>query len=357
MLITYKINIIYSGDSKILAFQGCQNIPTDFNDKASSLDSRGKCIRLYENRCCQGRSLELPSGSPLIEDLYNAEFDDVVSSISPCGNYSFPPQPPSILQENWLNHTETLEKVFSDEDIVIYYDPNVSRQVNWPKKFVGDAWRYLKRNYNLDQIAGLNRNEKLHVIFHSGASNGSNGQSYNSSALTYFDISSECRNIIDVSSSEKSNAWVVEHNGDELDTISQQFGNMVIYLYRGGKDAPTFLHLDKNDAEFVKIITFDMYRGLSLYGEQERFFRKALNSRSPGSGETEKKQVNYFKDWYYPIYNSFGELHVIRKYLKLSAAYYPTVSATRHFNVTQEGEQGHEPLRMNLGEFVHFWSG
>jgi len=99
-----------------------------------------------------------------------------------------------------------------------------------------------------------------------------------------------------------------------------------------------------------------MYRGLNMSAEQERFFYKALTSKSAGT-ETERNYVNWFKDWYFPIYQKHGELSVLRKYLKLSAAYYPTVAATRHFNVT-ELESEHGPtLQMNLGEFVHFWSG
>lgn len=332
-----------------MVFEGCQNIPSDFNDKASSVDARGDCVKLYENRCCQGRSIELPVKSPLVDDLYNAEFDDVVSSVSPCGNYSSP-LPPKLLQETWLNHTELLDKVYTDDDIAIYYDADVSRRVKWTHKFVGDAWRYLKRNYNLDQIAGLTRIEKLYVIFHADKTY----IRYNSSALTYFDVVSECRNIIDISSDDNI-SWNVD-GGDQLDAISQQFGNMVIYLYRGGKDAPTFHYLDRNDADFVKIITFDMYRGLNLTKEQERFFRKSLTSRSPSYGGTEKKEVNWFRDWYYPIYRRYGELNVLRKYLKLSAAYYPTVAATRHFNVTTDLDQD-QGLKMNLGEFIHFWSG
>ncbi|CAL8072454.1 unnamed protein product [Orchesella dallaii] len=339
------------GSSKVVVFEGCQNIPSDFNDKASSIDSRGDCIRLYENRCCQGRSIELPAKSPLIDDLYNAEFDDVVSSISPCGSYSSP-QPPSLLQENWLNHSELLDKVFSDDDVVVYYDNDVSRRIKWPHKYVGDAWRYVKKNYFLDQIAGLTRNEKLHVIFHTGKAY----MHYNSSALTYFDVSSECRNIIDITSGDNDTIKWTENKGDPLDIISEQFGNMVIYLYRGGKDAPTFHYLNKGDEDFVKIITFDMYRGLNMSTEQERFFYKALTSKTAGT-ETERNYVNWFKDWYFPIYQKHGELGVLRKYLKLSAAYYPTVADTRHFNVTESESENGPTLQMNLGEFVHFWSG
>uniref|UniRef100_A0A8D8RJI9 Beta/gamma crystallin 'Greek key' domain-containing protein n=1 Tax=Cacopsylla melanoneura TaxID=428564 RepID=A0A8D8RJI9_9HEMI len=63
---------------------GCQRIPRDFNDKTSSVNTFGGCVRLYEHRDCRGRVLELFPGSGTHSNLKKHNFNDKASSVGNC---------------------------------------------------------------------------------------------------------------------------------------------------------------------------------------------------------------------------------------------------------------------------------
>jgi hypothetical protein len=55
--------------------------------------------------------------------------------------------------------------------------------------------------------------------------------------------------------------------------------------------------------------------------------------------------TQWFKNWFYPIYNQYGGSAVLNKFFKLVAAHFPK-NGNKQF--TRD---------MNWGEFIHFWSG
>lgn len=69
---------------------GCFNFDrTSFNDKVSSIDTRGNCYFLYEDANCQGRWVRIAPYSEGDRDLADVAFNDVASSIRACDdNYN-----------------------------------------------------------------------------------------------------------------------------------------------------------------------------------------------------------------------------------------------------------------------------
>ena len=67
---------------------GCFNFDrTSFNDRVSSIDTRGNCYFLYEDANCQGRWIRMGPHSEGDTDLAEVTFNDVASSIRSC-NYN-----------------------------------------------------------------------------------------------------------------------------------------------------------------------------------------------------------------------------------------------------------------------------
>jgi hypothetical protein len=71
-----------------------------------------------------------------------------------------------------------------------------------------------------------------------------------------------------------------------------------------------------------------------------RWFNQMQNS----SDNFPRANTHWFRDWFYPIYNSYGGSQVLNRFFSLLAQYFP-----KNGNNYSRG--------MNWGEFVHFWSG
>lgn len=64
---------------------GCSNFDqTYFNDKVSSIDTRGHCYYLYEDARCQGNSVLVEPGTRGHYDLHELNFNDLASSLRRC---------------------------------------------------------------------------------------------------------------------------------------------------------------------------------------------------------------------------------------------------------------------------------
>uniref|UniRef100_A0A8D9ALI7 Uncharacterized protein n=1 Tax=Cacopsylla melanoneura TaxID=428564 RepID=A0A8D9ALI7_9HEMI len=68
-----------------MAAGGCANVPDDFNDQASAINTFSGCVRLYENHGCTGRSIRVDPGTGSHDNLaYAGDFNDKTSSVGPC---------------------------------------------------------------------------------------------------------------------------------------------------------------------------------------------------------------------------------------------------------------------------------
>jgi hypothetical protein len=58
--------------------------------------------------------------------------------------------------------------------------------------------------------------------------------------------------------------------------------------------------------------------------------------------------TKWFKNWFWPIYNNYGKSKVLASYFKLLSIHFPKKTIASGVEYTR---------RMNLGEFIHFFSG
>ena len=63
-----------------------------------------------------------------------------------------------------------------------------------------------------------------------------------------------------------------------------------------------------------------------------------------GTDDFPRANTHWFKDWFYPIYSTYGGNKALNNFFDLLGKYFP--------------KKGKDYARdMNWGEFVHFWSG
>lgn len=94
--------------------------------------------------------------------------------------------PPATWQEHWFEHNQVMTKVFQDNDVAVYYDPDVSRSVTWPNTYMSQVWRYTKKTYG-----NFGVQPQLYALFHTNKYSGGHPSGY-------FDGSHDFRNVIDV---------------------------------------------------------------------------------------------------------------------------------------------------------------
>ncbi|CAL8135074.1 unnamed protein product [Orchesella dallaii] len=67
-----------------LSYSYCTNIPSDWNDRISSINTYGNCAIGYEHSDCRGRGERFAPGTPHHGDLTNLDFNDQITSFKRC---------------------------------------------------------------------------------------------------------------------------------------------------------------------------------------------------------------------------------------------------------------------------------
>ncbi|KAA2238938.1 hypothetical protein F0L74_22245 [Chitinophaga agrisoli] len=231
--------------------------------------------------------------------------------------------PPTTWQEHWFEHVQLLHRVFFDNDVAVYFDNDVNSSITWPNTYMGDVWRYTKSVYG-----SFGADTRLFAIFHTGKYSGGHPS-------TYFDASHDFRNVIDVGSNS-SNAWTAG-TGNDLDITTHEVAHIVESASKSVHNSPAFNIW--GDSKWAEIFIYDVYRGLGRTADATRWYNLMINNTDnfPRAG------TQWFKNWFYPIYQTGGSA-TLNKYFQLLAQYFP--------------KSGQNYARdLNMGEFVHFWSG
>ncbi len=229
--------------------------------------------------------------------------------------------PPSTWQEHWFEHNQLLKLVYYNDDVAVYFDNDINAgNAQWIYPFVTDVWRYTKQTYG-----DMNGGGRLYVVIHNKYPGGH--------PAYYYDSSHDYRNVIDVGGSDfssKSN-W-------NIDAIVHEIGHIVESTTNGAKGSPTF-DIWK-DSKWCEIYQYDVYKALGMTSDADRLYNSFINKTDsfPQSGTA------WFKNWYYPIYSSYGNSKVLSDYFKLLSQYYPKNSS------------GYYTRSLNMGEYVHFMS-
>jgi hypothetical protein len=239
---------------------------------------------------------------------------------------------PSTWQEHWFEHNQLLHLVFSDTSVAVYFDNDVNASITWPNTYLAQAWNYTKATYG-----AFGSDSRLWPIFHAGKYSGGHPS-------TYFDVSHDLRNVIDVGSSDP-NAWT-SGTGNDIDLTTHEIGHIVEGASKGVHNSPAFGIW--HDSKWMEIYQYDVYLGLGRAADVTRWY----NLKIPTTDNFPRAGTHWFRDWFYPVYNGFGKTAVLNNFFSLLAQYFPKHTVSNGTFSYPEYTRG-----MNFGEFVHFWSG
>lgn len=240
--------------------------------------------------------------------------------------------PPTTWQEHWFEHNQLLQRKYFDTSVAVYYDNDVNTSITWPFSYLGQAWNYTKHTYG-----SFGTDTRLFAIFHAGKYSGGHPS-------TYMDASHDYRNVIDVGSSDP-NAWL-SGTGNDIDLTTHEIGHIVEGASKGVHNSPAFGIW--HDSKWMEIYQYDVYVGLGRSADVTRWY----NLEMANSDNFPRANTHWFKDWFYPIYSWYSQAATLNKFFTLLAQYFPKHSFNNGIATYPEYDRG-----MNMGEFVHFWSG
>ncbi len=231
--------------------------------------------------------------------------------------------PPATWKEHWFEHNQLMKRVYHDKDVAVYFDSDVAGSVTWPFQYIGDVWRYTKKTYG-----EFGRNPQLYAVLHSGKYSGGHPSGYH-------DASHDNRNVIDVGPGPWAN---FDYNALAIPT--HEVGHIVESDANNTHGSPAFGLW--GDSKWMEIYNYDVYRGLGRDEFADKWRAEMMN----GVDNFPRPGTRWFRDWFYPIYEQYGETQVLNRYFTLLAQNF----RKKPNGVDYDGA-------MNWGEFVHFWSG
>jgi hypothetical protein len=225
------------------------------------------------------------------------------------------------------DHNEVLTRVYFNDQITVYTDKDVSKSVTWPYKLMTDAWTYTKKLYG-----PFGKDTRLYVILH-GGNHGQMGVQ-----RPYFDEEGEYRNVVDVSTYH----WETDLEFGRPALI-HEMGHIVEGGSNNVKGSPSF-NIWK-DSKWNDIFIYDVYSRIGMKDTADAWYNKLTQDVQDFPG----KKTYWFRDWWFPIYDKYGKSAVLSNYFKLMSKNLPK---RKHVM----GEE-YEVANLNMGEFIHFWSG
>uniref|UniRef100_A0A914X5C0 Uncharacterized protein n=1 Tax=Plectus sambesii TaxID=2011161 RepID=A0A914X5C0_9BILA len=229
--------------------------------------------------------------------------------------------PPETWKEHWFEHNQLIKRVFYNNDIAVYFDDQVGPSIAWLNTFVNDAWWHTKRVYG-----NYGTENRLYAVFHTDKYSGGHPSTYMSS-------SHDNRNVIDCG----PYSW---KNGDdhELALITHEIAHIVELSSKNIGGSPAMAVW--GDSKWAEIFIYDVYKYLGKNDQMQRVYNIWINQ----ADDFPRANTFWFRDWFYPIYSKYGENAVLNRFYEQLAQYFP-----KNGNQYSRG--------MNMGEFVHFWSG
>ncbi|MFI2742793.1 discoidin domain-containing protein [Zhouia sp. PK063] len=232
--------------------------------------------------------------------------------------------PPLEWQEHWFEHEQLLTRISYNKEVVVYYDSNVDPSISWPQTYMTDVWKYTKSVYGEFGEEG-----RLYVILHTNNYGGGHPG-------VYMDAGHDYRNVVDVAPYD----WTTFEEGPGLTTIIHELGHIVEGATNGIKDNPAW-DIWK-DSKWAEIFIYDVY----LNTGHEDFAKNVYDDFMNTYDDYPRANTQWFKNWFYPIYSENGGNKILKNFYNLLADNFPTKDGGTKF-----------ARRMNMGEFIHFWSG
>jgi len=248
-------------------------------------------------------------------------------------------QPPATWQEHWFAHTKLLSVTYYDNQIAVYHDDGMDPYIQWDQAQIGNAWKYVKKTYG-----PYGDSTRLYFVMHgippdADADEATYGGGH---PAPYYDPSHDYRNTIDCG---LSNYTWGSPTGDAIRIPLHEIGHIVASSSYG-------MTHDLNagiwgDSKFAEIFIYDVLMNIGRQDEAASVFNQLANAQWTSTDDDSATQnenypgVDFFHDWFYPIYTKYGKGALLAKYFKEQS---DNIDHNRSAN-------------LNLGEFVHFYSG
>lgn len=238
-----------------------------------------------------------------------------------------PNAPPRLWREKWLEHELLLTRQYYNDSIVIYHDEDMDDAVTWTRRATTKIWDYTWKTYG-----GFGPDIRLKVALHGGTYGGGHPGYYLSNSHGYI-------NMIDAGLAK--NRWL-DSIGEPLDLIAHEIGHIVEGTSYNTLNSPAF-HI-WGDSKWMEIYQYDVYKALGWSEKAQNWHNRMLTSRE----NFPRANTFWYRDWFYPIYDTYGEKNVLNKFFRLLSQHFPTTSIPNGRKYTRD---------LNFGEFIHFWSG
>ena len=239
--------------------------------------------------------------------------------------------PPPATVSDWIGgHGVTMTRLSYDANTAVYVDANVNRSViGWLQPFLTQMFSYCAQTYDPVHTYGPSH---LFMFAHQGQFGGG-------TISSYFDSFSSFRNALDVG----ADSWARADNIN-IDRVSHEMAHIVEGSSNGIHESPAFEVW--RDSKWAEIFQYDVYVALNMPADADRVYNRFINTQDsfPRTG------TFWFRDWFYPIYRDHGGAPMLSRFFQLLAQHFPKVWENGGRNQTYA-------RRMNLGEFVHFYSG
>lgn len=229
------------------------------------------------------------------------------------------PEPAVSWKEHWFEHSEALTRVYYDDCIALYFDPDVPAAAkDWLVPFLDKSWSYSLSAY------GKLGTERIYVVVHQGRYSGGH-------SATYGEASHDNHATIDMG----SDSWTQP----QYDLPAHLLGFLVDTEGAHTKfGAPKAAHYGNEG--FPLIYKYDLYQALGL----TTVASQALSDFNGISSSQPYPNTFWFRDWFYPVWKDHGGAQVFASYQNLLQKYYPT-DADKWMPT------------MNYGQYFHFMSG
>jgi F5/8 type C domain len=232
--------------------------------------------------------------------------------------------PPSTQTAN--NKFMTLRYV--NDDVAIYVEPGrTDADAAWSYPEIARIWRYTKQHY-----PGIGT-DRLQVLMFEPEGGGT--------AHNRTDAAWGYQSTIEI-------GWHAENSGTykdgPLDVAAHEIGHIVEGWNGNVVGSPEYGSGTTGgiwgDSAWNDFFMYDVFLGLGRTVDANRTFTYRMSQEYADAWGGK----NWFKDWFYPIWNTYGRTDVLNRYFELVRTQYPQIDQQHTRNMT-------------FGEFVHFFSG
>jgi len=241
--------------------------------------------------------------------------------------------PPASIRDYIRPDGPTVERVFYDDQVAVYFGEGMDRKVHWMNDYIRRVWQYMKSAYG--PFGGDGR---IYVVAHTN-------KAFNYATINNrFDSGFDYRNVIDL-----GGAWDWQHPSQlNYEVITHELAHIVEGACKDTKESPSFEFW--GDGPWAEIFIFDVYSKIGKEEWAQDWFNRMLTSQNGHYGDS--KRYYFFRDWFYPIYARYGGVAVFNRYFTFLSKHFPKKDIVGSRSVVER----EYARRATFGEVLHFFS-